>query len=201
MESRGDAAAGANIERKQMEVEAWHFISDALRRLDSDAQARVLRSIIALFDIPLNQLPTTPTHNPIQIIDNPPFSGADERTLSPKEFLYDKRPATDIDKIACLAYYLSHYKNTPHFKTLDLSQLNTEAAQVKFSNAAQAVENATKAGLLVPAVKGQKQLSAFGEMYVQALPDRDAARAAIEGHRRKRAKRSVQGKASVEAYE
>jgi hypothetical protein len=106
--------------------------------------------------------------------------------LSPKEFLYEKRPVTDVDKIACLAYYLTHYRSSPYFKTFDLSQLNTEAAQIKFSNPAHAVDNATKAGLLVPAVKGQKQISAVGELYVQALPDRMAARAAIEGSRRRR---------------
>jgi len=67
----------------------------------------------------------------------------------------------------------------PHFKTLDLARLNTEAAQPKFSNAAYTATNAVKMGYLVPAPKGNRQVSAAGEQFVQALPDRDGARTAM----------------------
>jgi hypothetical protein len=180
-----------SIANKKRELDAWQQITAALARLDPAAQARVLRSVITILDISVwpSQLSgrgDRSTSTAPNTAERSPFSGAESRSLSPKEFLYEKRPVTDVDKIACLAYYLTHYRSTPHFKTLDLSQLNTEAAQVKFSNPAQAVDNATKAGLLVPAIKGQKQISAAGELYVQALPDRGAARAAIEGSRRRR---------------
>ena len=66
---------------------------------------------------------------------------SEDRTSSPKQFVLDKRPKTDVDRVACLAYYLTHYRETPHFKTLDISKLNTEAGQIKFSNAAKAVQN------------------------------------------------------------
>src|SRR5437879_2148026 len=33
-----------------------------------------------------------------------------------KEFLAAKRPTTDVERVACLAYYLTHAKNKPHFK-------------------------------------------------------------------------------------
>jgi len=118
------------------------------------------------------------------------FTDSDE--LPPKDFLFQKRPKTDIERVACLAYYLTHYRETPHFKTVDISLLNTEAAQIKFSNAAYAVTNATNAGLLAPAGKGAKQLSAQGERFVEALPDRAAAKeiqASIRA-RRSRAKSS-----------
>jgi hypothetical protein len=97
-----------------------------------------------------------------------------------------KQPRSDVERIACLGYYLGHYRDQPHFKTLDISKLNTEAAQSKFSNAANAVNNATTYGYLVPASKGMKQLSAGGEMFVEALPDRDAAAAALANTRPKR---------------
>jgi len=105
-----------------------------------------------------------------------PGSFSEDRSISPKEFMTEKQPRTDVERVACIAYYLTHYKGTPHFKTLDISKMNTEAAQPKFSNAANAVDNATKLGYLVPATKGNKQLSARGEQFVQALPDRDAAK-------------------------
>lgn len=106
--------------------------------------------------------------------------------MSPKEFMLEKAPRTDVERVACLAYYLTHYRDQPHFKTLDLSKLNTEAAQPKFSNAANASNNAVKMGYLVPSTKGQRQLGAAGERFVQALPDRTAAKEAMTSMRPKR---------------
>jgi hypothetical protein len=123
------------------------------------------------------------------------FSGHDD--ISPKEFLHQKEAKTDVEKTACLAYYLTHYRATPHFKTIDISKLNTEAAQLKFSNAAVAVENSTKKGFLVPSIKGQKQLSAVGEMYVQALPDREAANQVMQKHGPRRTANNKVKRASV----
>ena len=110
-----------------------------------------------------------------------------------------KQPLTDVERVASLAYYLTHYRDTPHFKTLDISTLNTEAAQPKFSNAAVAMDNATKMGYLVPATKGSKQLGAAGELFVQKLPDRDAAKAAMANLRpRRKARKGSQVAAPAE---
>lgn len=105
---------------------------------------------------------------------------------SPKHFMLDKSPKTDVERVACLAYYLGHYRGTPHFKTKDISAISTESAHKRFSNAASAVENATKMGYLVPSVKGSKQLSASGERFVEALPDREAAKDLFERPRQRR---------------
>jgi hypothetical protein len=121
---------------------------------------------------------------------------SEDRSMSPKDFIMEKQPRTDVEKVACLAYYLTHYKNTPHFRTLDISKMNTDAAQPKFSNAAMAVDNATKSGYLVPATKGNKQLSARGEQFVQALPDRDAAKEVMSNTRiRRRTRKQLPKKA------
>jgi len=114
-----------------------------------------------------------------------------DRSISPKEFLLQKRPQTDIERVAALAYYLTHYRETPRFKTFDISKLNTEAAQIKFSNAAQAVDNAAKRGFLTSAAQGTKQITAMGEQFVQALPDREAAKVAIAGLGRRRKSRKT----------
>ena len=104
----------------------------------------------------------------------PKFSSSDE--LTPKEFLLEKKPQTEVERVACLAHYLSHYRDVQQFKTIDISKLNTEAAQTKLSNASYTIGNAVRAGYLAAAAKGMKQLSAQGEQYVEALPDRDAAK-------------------------
>jgi hypothetical protein len=97
-----------------------------------------------------------------------------------------KQPQTDVERVASLAYYLTHYRDLPHFKSLDISKVNTEAAQPKFANANTAVENATKTGYLAAAAKGYKQLSGPGELFVLKLPDREAAKLAMATVRSKR---------------
>jgi hypothetical protein len=180
------------------DLEVFSTIANALEGLDPEDQCRTLEAIITLLKIPF---PSTKIQSN-KTVDNSQKSEllghfSENRSMSPKEFVREKSPQKDTDRIACLAYYLTHYKDTPHFKTLDLSTLNTEAAQPKFSNAAVAVDNATKAGLLVPAVKGKKQLSAAGELFVQALPDRDQAKKVLQANKSKRKPRKTQPKSKT----
>jgi hypothetical protein len=110
--------------------------------------------------------------------------------MSVKDFIFEKNPQTDPERMACLGYYLTHYLDTPHFKTQDLSRLNTEAAQRAFSNAAFAASNAYRDGFFVSASKaGHKQLSAMGERFVHALPDRAAAEQVRERMKVRRGRR------------
>lgn len=106
--------------------------------------------------------------------DDDKFS--DRPLLSAKDFVLEKDPLTEVERLACLAYYLKHYQDTPQFKTVDLSRLNTEAAQRKLSNPALTAGNAVRDGFFVQAPKGgYRQLSAMGERFVQLLPNREAA--------------------------
>ena len=111
---------------------------------------------------------------PPTISREPNFSSSEE--LTPKEFLLHKQPNTNAERVACLAYYLARYRNIHQFTTLDISKLNTEAAQTKLSNASSAVAEAARGGYLAAAEKGMTQLSVQGEQYVETLPDRDAAK-------------------------
>ena len=118
----------------------------------------------------------------------PQFSSSEEPT--PKEFMLQKRPNTNVERVACLAYYLTHYRDTRYFKTIDINKLNTEAAQTKLSNPSYAVNDAVKNEYLAQAPKkGMKQLSAQGEQYVEALPDRDAAKEVKPRMKSKRSRR------------
>lgn len=166
-------------------------IVTALKGLDQDAQKRTLQAVITFLDIPI-----TNQSSGLKVVDNSNFpkyesSFSKDRDISPKDFLRDKLPQTDVERVACLAYYLTHYRGLQFFKTLDLSSLNTEAAQPKFSNAAVAVSNAIRSGFIVQASKGSNQLSSAGEVFVQALPDREAAKANLSNMRvKKRSKKT-----------
>jgi hypothetical protein len=155
---------------------------DIMSTVAPESRQRLIQSLATFFDLP--QATTSGVSTTGNKRDGIPFS--EERALSPKEFLFEKKPQSDVERVTVLAYYLTHYRDTPYFKTLDISKLNTEAAQAKFSNPAYAVDNATKYGYLVPAGKASKQLSAAGELFVQALPDREAAKTAMQNARPKR---------------
>jgi len=163
----------------------------AFRRLDSNTRRKLFQTIATLFDLTSAGTPSPPRPSRETLdMGATPDRFSKERPVSAKEFLLKKQPGTDVERVACLAYYLTHYRDTPHFKTLDISKLNTEAAQVKFANAAHAVNNATNYGYLAPATKGNKQISAPGEQFVEFPPDHQAARAAMELARpRRRSKR------------
>jgi len=169
------------------DVEALSTIVGVLKQLEPTAQSRVLQSVQTFLGLPAPHRASSRGAEASQssgAVDGHDFS--QDRTLSPKEFLRDKHPVTDVERVTCLAYYLTHYRDTPHFKTVEISSLNTEAAQPKFSNASVAVDNARGLGYLVAATKGNKQISAAGEKFVELLPDRDAAREAIRTFRPRR---------------
>lgn len=171
-------------------VEALSIVISTLSRLDDESRRRVLQSVTTFFDYnaDANSI-SSPTRVFVPEQQSEGLRGLNfsiDNAPSPKAFLMEKQPRTDVERVACLAYYLTHFRDTPHFKTLDIGKLNTEAAQPKFSNTAYASNNAMKMGYLAPAAKGQRQLSAAGELFVSALPDRDAARTAMEQARPRR---------------
>ena len=152
----------------QAEFRALQNVIEALQPLDPDARRRIFAAASTFLEIgsspaadqrPVGEMASWPSGD----TSYPSFAA--DRMMSPKEFLIAKQPRSDVERIAVLAYYLTHYRDLPFFKTLDLSKLNTDAAQPKFSNAANSASNAVKRGYLVSATKGQRQLSAAGGQF------------------------------------
>jgi hypothetical protein len=172
-------------EDPSVDLAVFTQVVSAMSKLNAEGKLRLFRTLATYFDI--SQAGDTRTLRPEHVplpspaLSKPSTAGffSEDRSISPKQFIFEKRPQTDIERVTCLAFYITHYRDTPHFKTLDLSKLNTEAAQIKLSNPNAAVDNATQAGLLAQSGQGQKQISAIGELYVQALPDRVAAKEAV----------------------
>jgi hypothetical protein len=192
------------------DVEILSLVLPAFKKLDDEQRLRLLQTIATFFGI---KMQVTGSPKPMEVgfdfakifpqhkreSTKPSDAGntgskfSEDKSISPKDFMMQKQPRTDVERVACLAFYLTHYREVRYFKTLDLSKLNTEAAQPKFSNAAKAVENAILLGYLVPASKGDRQLSARGEQFVLALPDREEAKKAMAAHRRRPQRRAQRG--------
>ena len=102
--------------------------------------------------------------------------GAQGTNLTPKQFVSQKKPQTVAERIACLAFYLTHYREVPTFGPAEIEALNTDAACTSI-NRSRDIDNARRRGYLVPAIDGKKQISAMCEDFVNALPDRAAVKA------------------------
>jgi hypothetical protein len=163
-------------------------VIDRVMDFDNEGRRRIFKTALTFFQIDTSPVKSESESksNDHAMKDAREGGFADRAELSPKDFLFQKSPQTDVDRVVCLGYYLTHFRDTRHFKMIDISSLNTEAAQLKFSNPAFAVSNAANAGLLVSAGKGFKQLSALCERYVDALPDRDKAREVLSTIRSRR---------------
>lgn len=182
---------------------AFNNILGALHELDKGAQSRILRAVQTFLDIgainqrfepsyasPRDSGIDTPNGSRTSTKPSVPFSA--EVEVLPKEFLREKQPHTAVERMACLAFYLTNYLETAVFRTLDLTKLNTEAAHPKFTNASKAAANALQYGYFAHAAKkGSRQLSAAGEEFVMALPDRVAAKAAMARARPRRRQRNT----------
>src|SRR5205809_865068 len=87
-------------------------VIEALRDLDSDGRARILQTVAIFFDVgPVGGQQSTTTRSkglPSEEMPRPSFS--EDRSMSPKDFLLDKQARTDVERVACLAYYLTHYR-------------------------------------------------------------------------------------------
>lgn len=128
----------------------------------------------------------------------PSVPQANVQDQTPKEFVASKQPATDVERLTCLAYFLTKARDVPAFNTAELTELNTEAAGRKFTNAASTGKNATNQnGYLAGAGGKKRQITHLGEQVVEAMPDRDAVKAVLAtAPKPKRAKRSGRSKAS-----
>lgn len=183
---------GQGTPSKIDEFESLKRIVDCLRPLDDDAKVHLLKSAITFLRLDMRMGESrsiTETVAPAMGQTAPVSSFSVRTEMSPKQFLNEKKPANDIERVACLAYYLTHFRNTPEFKTLDISKINTEAAQPKFSNPSVPMDHATRRGYLVATSGWSKQLGAIGEQFVQALPDRDAARLVFERVRMRKSRK------------
>lgn len=166
------------------ELNAMQASFEVLSPLEADVRGRAVRWLLdALGMNDQKFMPTSLDAAPSTFAGASPGTGSantSEEALTPRAFMSQKKPKSLVERMACLAYYLDHFRSTPHFKTGDLVQLNTEAAAPKFSNPSRDADNADRQnGYLVTAGKGLKQITPRGEAVVEALPDRDAVSSAL----------------------
>jgi surface protein len=192
--AKSEEVVGSMVEEPN-EVALMTSILSQLSKADDSTRDRIIKTIATFYGVNLRATTSGERFATSSSTSMTQPSFSEDRSISPKQFMFEKQPKTDVERVACLAYYLTHYRDCPHFKTLDISKLNTESAQIKMSNPTVAVDNAVKRSYLVPATKGNKQLSALGEQFVQALPDREKAHGImVSGRPRRRSRKADEAK-------
>ena len=199
-----DAPMADPLSADQRLFQAFQQVADVLLPLKNDLRHRVYATVGTFFgfaaqpagSVEINVPPPTgrrPKQPQTKATPTKATPKVSRDASSPKDFLAEKQPNTDVERVACLAYYITHHRSTKQFKAAELDKLSTEAGQGKFANATTSVNNATRARHLVAVSRGLKRLSPEGERYVDALPDRAAAKAAL---RRKAKSSSRKGAAA-----
>jgi len=175
------------------ELNAIGVILGILEPLDDEKRKFVLRTVTERLGItgvipaasnvggkPTNAAPTSGGGGVIAI-----------KEIGAKDFMKVKNPQTDSQRIACLAFYLTHNREQNEFKTVDLRKLNEDAHGIRLSNPAVAVMNATDTSkFLAPAGHGKKRITTLGEDVVEALPDQEAVKAVIGSSKAGRRKKT-----------
>lgn len=174
------------------DVAALGIVLDALDQLDDQQRVWVLQTAASRLSLKIDRsaLDARSTREDADAKIKP-GDAADQSSgeMSAKGFIRSKNPQSDVQRITCLAYYLTKFRNTRYFKTKDLSELNAQADCPKLSNPTVAVNNARKEKYLTPAGEGNKQLTNQGEDLVEALPDQEKVRS-LKSKTRVRKKRA-----------
>jgi len=193
--------------KKNDSTSALVTVVDALEPLNEAERQWVLQSAASKFSLAVQP----PAGGPVgagggggQLGSGGNVSGGAQtpiKQLDAKTFMKSKNPNSDTQRVACLAYYLNHASDISAFRTAEITKLNKEARGPDF-NTTRAIDNASRTvcGYLSPIGTGQKQLTAFGEEIVEALPSQEAVRA-IEATRKpgKRGGKGKKGKKKAKA--
>jgi len=109
------------------------------------------------------------------------------------DFVKNKKPQNEYQRVAVIAYYLEHKDRKKEFKNIEMSKANTEnARQPKISNITDVVSKARDRYKFLTKGMGKAthQLSTHGADIVEALPDEAKVKTLIaEGKSRKTQKK------------
>nr|AFV52110.1 hypothetical protein [Streptoalloteichus sp. ATCC 53650] len=169
-------SGGNGTESRFAELRAMADSYGSFAVLDRESMQRAYQWLGEVFELTVSA-PALPPVTPAAL------GAGTEEVPSPRIFISQKKPETNMERIACLAYYLTNHRGMQHFKTSDVVALNTEAASAKFTRPSRDVDNAERrGGYVVAAGNGVKQLTTRGEALVRALPNREAVQQALREH-------------------
>src|SRR5258708_15910352 len=95
------------------DIEVLNKIIQLLQPLPVERRVRLVRTLLTFLGIDSGGMRSVASSEASQTGISPskrvPYS--QELASSPKQFLVEKQPRTDVERVACLAYYLTHYRD------------------------------------------------------------------------------------------
>ncbi len=166
--------------KKISEFDAMQGIDKFLEHLSEDERQRVFTFFVTKYRLNSSDSGSTGS---LGGLSNPNKTQRIEDDMSIKQFIASKKPNGFYEQIACLAYYLEKKQGLSSFKTADITKANVDARATKIPNPSLYVANTKQAyKFLSPVGGGKIALSTRGEALVDALPDREAVKSALEAH-------------------
>ena len=109
----------AMTEKRAPEISAVEAIHEALRPFDQPTRNRVLRSVSALLDMSAGETQAGAVQTKTGAIQTP-AAAPPTRPVSIVELIQDKKPGTNLQRIALFAYYRERFENEPRFSRNDI---------------------------------------------------------------------------------
>jgi hypothetical protein len=108
-----------------------------------------------------------------------------------RSFVRMKQPSSDVQRVACLVYFLTHTTGQQGFSAKEIGDAHTDSGASKI-NISRAVDNATRRSKYLSVRDGrQKQLTKLGEDVVAALRDQSKVAELESAARTRGAKRGA----------
>lgn len=98
------------LETNLNDLDVLNVVVTALKRLESEERDRVLQMVLTYFGaVSVNTGTAAPAQSAsFKASFSNDVSFSEDRSMSPKSFIMQKQPRTDVERVACLAYYLTH---------------------------------------------------------------------------------------------
>ena len=191
---------------KPDDLDAVRAIADMLAQFEATEQERIIRWAKERVGLPIGSPPRGPasgyTGAPAEhTAPETPAPLAEEGTATDiKSFMEQKKPASDTDFAAAVAYYYRFEAPVPDRRETigkdDLLEACRLAGRGRSKRPAQTLVNAHRAGVLDKAERGQYSINTVGENLVAiTLPSADASGSAPR--RRTTAKKKAKNKAGA----
>lgn len=167
------------MKAKLTEIEALKAIDESLENLTPEEKQRVFSFIASKHSL-------TPIKASVASTGNNGAGGSgNDRNENPvtdiKQFIKIKKPKGFYEQIACLGYFLENVQGLESFNTKQITKANTDARAPKIPNPSLYVTHSQSTyGFLSQVGGGKKAITPRGEALVEALPDREAVKAALE---------------------
>src|SRR2546426_3009215 len=178
------------------ELEALQTIIEAFQAVPENRRLQVLQYIATRFELSFAPSSSPETRDrPIQAGTGGTSANQQAGLIAGEtidKFLARKKPKTNYQAIAALAYYLKHAESVHEFSMKEIEAANTRARRPRIGNLSQDMSDAERYSHFVTSgtTSGMKQITTLGEEVVEALPDQKLVRDITRTHKGKKRRRA-----------